>query len=170
MIKFRIGLLICLAFVFTISCGSFNHNIRDGQLPKEDEGIVFVNVLFVSDGYGLELDMHPKGYLNMWNSNKIVPYALHLSEDTDPYSVTQAKLGNGFFHFKGTSFIVKKNFINYAGTYKITLTKSTTLFDAKCYEACIADDNSYKSAVENFKLYYPNLASKYEFRNAVINP
>lgn len=59
------------------------------------------------------------------------------------------------------AFTTKNDYINYGGTYTITVTM------LKYTIHCTYDDESYKTAISKFKERYPDFSKQYQFRNAV---
>ena len=165
--KNRIALLLTAFFSAVIFTGCVPSNLHRGDTIAQGSNIVFFRVILKGDKVS-ELFIRQKG--NWWRgAGRIVTaagdsvYAIALPEDRyEMAQIKSTKRRNEIFKSGSLPvFTTKNGYINYAGTYTVTV--SWTEYRI----SCAYDEESYWEAVNMFCESRPEFSKQYPFRNAV---
>ena len=164
---------IIMLFIVSLFCtsGCISTNISHGDLPGEGQSIAFMGAKLNGDIYIYRVSVAQEnknvyqidGAFNL--SSKNPAEAIFLMPGR--YYFTNANYANLVILLNNPKKIFKidNNYINYIGTMVFDSDQANMVFNARLDDSM----ESYKIAIENFKLKFPELSRKYKFKYSLLN-
>ena len=167
--KEKLSKLIVILLMFIMGC--ISTNISKGDFPKDGKAVVFMGVKMSGDvyTYGVFIAQENRhvresdGLFNFY-SNKPIE-AIFLLPGKYYYTVANYANVIIFLHNPKRIFKIDDNYINYIGTIVFDSDQANMIFNAKIDDT----QGTYKEAIQNFKMRFPELSKKYKFKYSLLN-